>query len=209
MDDDVTETRSPLRRRDVVYRVLEVLHRYFVEPFVSSKNPPWFDARGAAVGLAVGFGIPVGGQVIFLGLLRLVFRFNSVIAFAFTWVTNPFSFVPMYYGYYYFGSLLVGNASVMSEEAFRQLISPVFEQGYFWDSLSAFMLLGWEFLKRWFVTASIVAPLSALIGYVVCYHVQRVRSKRKAEKMGVSYEILLREFEERLTRGGSPERPSS
>jgi uncharacterized protein (DUF2062 family) len=201
MSDRSTEKNPRMRRVFFLHRVRELLHKYFVEPLVSSRNPPWFDARGAAVGLAVGFGVPVGGQVIFLGLLRLVFRFNSVIAFAFTWVTNPVSFVPMYYGYYYVGSLIVGAQSMMSEQAFRQLISPVLNQGYFWDSWYSFMLLGWQFLKRWLVTASIVAPLSALIGYVTCYRIQRIRHKRRAEKMGISYKALLRDFEERLARG--------
>jgi len=138
-----------------------------------------------------------------LGLLRLVFRFNSVIAFAFTWVTNPFSFVPMYYGYYRIGSFLLGKPSMMGEDAFRQLITPVLEEGYFWESLNSFMLLGWQFLERWFVAAAILTPVSALIGYILCYHIQRMRYKRRADRMGVSYEILLRDFEERLSRGTS------
>ena len=85
------------------------VRKYFLEGFVGSMNPPWFDARGIAVGLAVGFGVPLGGQIVVLALLRTLFRFNSVVAFAFTWVNNPFSIIPLYYGYYYFGARLLNR----------------------------------------------------------------------------------------------------
>ena len=39
-----------------------VLRKYFLAPLLSSSNPPWFDARGIAAGLAIGFGIPVGAR---------------------------------------------------------------------------------------------------------------------------------------------------
>ena len=66
-------------------RLWGLVRQYFVDPFVSSTNPPWFDARGVAVGLAVGFGIPVGAQVAAMAVLRAIFRYNTVVAFAFSW----------------------------------------------------------------------------------------------------------------------------
>ena len=115
---------------------------------MSSKSPPWSDARGVAIGLFVGFGIPLGAQMVSLGLLRLALRFNVVIAFVFTWVNNPISVIPMYYGYYVLGSLLMGKPAVMSAADFRELMAPVLSAQYFWNSVHAFMVLGRGFIDE-------------------------------------------------------------
>jgi len=150
------------------------------------------------MGLLVGFGVPVGGQLIALGLLRTAFRFNSLIAFALTWVTNPFSFVPMYYSYYYVGSLLLGEPVAMSLEAFRELMAPLLNPGHFWSAFRSFLSLGWDIMTRWFATALIVSPVSAIIGYFITYRLQKMRCKRRARKIGISYEKLLEDFEKRV-----------
>lgn len=177
-----------------------VLHNHFVAPIVSSRNPPWFDARGAAMGLIVGFGCPVGLQVVSLVFFRMVFRFNSVIAFAFSWVTNPFTFIPMYYGYYYLGSLILHRPSIMSQKAFKDLLAPMLRTDYFWESVHAFGSLGWDVVLRWFVTAILVSAITAPTAYVATYHFQRLRCRRRARKLGISYEKLVADLETRLSK---------
>lgn len=168
----------------------------FVDPLVSSGNPPWLDARGIAVGLALGFGVPVGGQMVLLALLRLWFRFNTVAAFAFTWVNNPFTLIPMYYGYYYIGSMILGRPIALTGESFRQLMTPVIHAGHFWESFQGFAELGWDIVQRWAVTAGILGFVSGVLGYVVGYHIQKAHCMRRAQAMGTSYDTLLRELEE-------------
>jgi uncharacterized protein len=169
--------------------------KYFVEPFVSSKSPPWSDARGVAIGLFVGFGIPLGAQMVSLGLLRLALRFNVVIAFVFTWVNNPISVIPMYYGYYVLGSLLLGKPAVMSAADFRELMAPVLSAQYFWNSVHAFMVLGKDLLVRWSLAAVSIATPTAIIGYLIGYRVQRARCVRRAEKLGITYRKLVQQLE--------------
>ncbi|MEJ2717736.1 MAG: DUF2062 domain-containing protein [Deltaproteobacteria bacterium] len=176
-------------------------YKYFIEPFVTSRNPPWFDARGVAVGLAVGFGCPVGGQIITLVLLRMIFRFNSIIAFAFTWVSNPFTMIPQYYLYFSIGSFLLGKPLPLNHETFRQLMMPLLDGGYFWETFHSFLSLGWELVTRWFLTGSILASVAATLGYVIAYQVQKYRCRRKAEQIGVSYERLLEELEDSIRAG--------
>lgn len=172
--------------------------KYFFDPFVSSNSPPWFDARGIAVGLFVGFGIPIGAQLIFLGVLRSLFRFNMLMAFAFTWVNNPISLIPMYYGYYYLGSLVLGKPPVMTASAFQELMTPVIHADYFWQAAQSFLYLGWDFVVRWTVMAVIIGLTTGAAGYTIGYYIQTEHCRRKAARMGITYEKLLKELERRV-----------
>jgi uncharacterized protein len=175
--------------------------KHFIEPFISSRNPPWFDARGVAVGLFIGLGIPVGTQMMVLGLLRLLFRFNTIIAFACTWVNNPVSIIPMYYGYYCLGSLMLGKQIIMSAEDFQTLMRPMLYPEYFWHSAQAFVYLGWDIVVRWLVAALTVSVACGLIGYLTGYRLWKVRCSRKARQLGISYEKLLSELEGSVKKG--------
>jgi len=154
-----------------------------------------------AVGLVVGFGLPVGTQMLLLGLLRILFRFNSLVAFAFTWVNNPVTLLPMYYGYYYLGSILLGEPVVMTPEAFRDLIHPIVHAGHFWDSVQAFARLSADVITRWSISAVIVASVSGILGYLTAYHALRRRCLLRARRMGTSYEKLLTDMEQNLVQG--------
>ncbi|AFM28195.1 DUF2062 domain-containing protein [Desulfomonile tiedjei] len=167
----------------------------FAESLVRSENPPWFDARGAAVGLIVGFGVPVGAQMIILAVFRFCFRFNAVLAFALTWVNNPLSLLPMYYGYYYLGSLILGRNPAMGLHDFRMLMQPILHAGYFWNSVHAFLLLSYDILVRWALAAVLVAMVTGLIGYVATYRIQRRRLKKRAREMGIAYALLVNRME--------------
>lgn len=184
--------------RGIWAKWLTGLRRYLFEGFVGSANPPWFDARGIAVGLAVGFGVPVGAQVVTLALLRALFRFNSVVAFAFTWVNNPFSIIPLYYGYYYLGAHLLNRPVAFTGETFRSLMVPILHADHFWQSLREFSSLGWDVLLCWSVTAALMAAISAILGYVIGLVVQRAHCRRKAVEMGITYEKLLARQEKSL-----------
>jgi hypothetical protein len=177
-----------------------IFRQYVIEPLVGSTNPPWFDARGIAVGLAVGFGVPVGAQLAVMGLLRAVFRYNTVIAFAFSWVNNPFTMIPMYYGYYYLGSLILGKPVALTGEMFQQMMVPIVHADHFWQAIHEFMYLGWDILVRWAVTSVILGVTSAALGYVIGLHVQKAQCKRKAEQMGVTYEKLVAKLEQSMGR---------
>jgi uncharacterized protein len=175
--------------------------KYFIEPFTYSRNPPWFDARGVAVGLFIGLGIPVGTQMMVLGLLRLLFRFNTIIAFACTWVNNPISIIPLYYGYYSLGSLMLGRQVIMSAEDFQTLMRPIMHAEYFWHSAQAFVYLGWDIVVRWSVAALTVSVAFGLIGYLGSYRLWMGRCRRKAEHLGITYQTLLSELEGSVEKG--------
>ena len=67
-------------------------------------------ARGVALGLFVGFILPVG-QIVVAALLAATARGNLLVAAAATLVTNPFTFPPIYYAAYRTGSYLLGSGT--------------------------------------------------------------------------------------------------
>jgi uncharacterized protein len=136
-----------------------------------------------------------------MGLLRVLFRYNLAIAFAVSFITNPFTMIPMYYGYYYVGSLILGLEPAFTLEGFRHLMKPIMNAGYFYESFHAFVTLSFDILKRWMVTAAILAGIFGPIGYLASYHYQVHKCRRRAEKLGMTYEKLLKDLEETLANG--------
>jgi uncharacterized protein len=162
-----------------VNRFIEWFHKKFVEPLVSSANPPWFDARGVSIGLIIGLGTPIGAHTVVLVLLRFVFRFNLLAAYAFSWVCNPFNMIFVYYGYYWLGSVLLHRPFNMDFHVFRKLIDPIAEQGHFWETLAEFAQLGEEILVRWLVAAVLFAIIFGILGYLITYRIQKKRFAKK------------------------------
>jgi len=169
--------------------------KIFVEPLVYSSCPPWYDARAVSLGLIIGFVIPVGGQLLALGVLRILCRFNYIVAAAFTLVSNPLNMVPLYYGYYCLGSVMLGRSVALDYSVFEKLMNPVMDKSYFWEALAGFMELGHEILVRWIAAAIPLALIFGTIGYIVTFKVQENRCKRAAEKLGKKYEKYVQELE--------------
>jgi len=169
--------------------------KLFVEPLVYSSCPPWYDARAVSLGLVTAFLVPVGGHLITLAALRVLCRFNYMVAFAFTFVSNPLNMAPLYYGYYCLGSVILGRCIALDHGVFEKLMNPVMDKSYFWEEFAAFTQLGHEILVRWLVAAAPLALVFGIVGYIVTFKVQKDRCKRAAEKLGEKYEKYVEELE--------------
>jgi uncharacterized protein (DUF2062 family) len=169
--------------------------KLFIEPLVYSACPPWYDARAVSLGLIIGFLIPVGGQLLTLAALRVVIRFNYIVAAAFTLVSNPLDMAPLYYGYYCLGSVILGKSTTLDYGPFKTLMHPVIDKSYFWEAIAAFMQLGHEILVRWIVAAVTLALIFGILGYIVTFKVQKNRCRLAAEKLGEKYEKYVEELE--------------
>lgn len=189
MDDlqPVEESGSRLGYKTLKRKISEGV----IEPLVYSRNTPHYDAFGVAAGLVVGFGTPLGSHMLFLGLMRLVQRFNVVVAFGFTFVVNPLNAIPVYYGYYLLGSFVMGKPAVLSFENFRMTMDPVMESEYFWESIVTFFQLSASILARWLTSAILLGVLFGVLGYAITYVLQRKRLMKRAVKMGLEYKSLV------------------
>ncbi len=103
--------------------------------------------------------------------------------------------VPLYYGYYCLGSVILGRPATLDYGVFEKLMNPVMDKTYFWEAFAGFMELGREVLIRWIVAAAPLALIFGTIGYLITYKVQKDRCKRAAEKLGEKYEKYVEELE--------------
>lgn len=198
--DTASGTEQPEQARSsrgYVSRLRDLVYHKVVEPLVLSRNPPWFDARGVAAGLLVGFGIPMGGHTAMLLFLRLLVRFNFVVSIGVSCVINPLTIVPLYYGYYCLGSFLLGKPAELNRELFEAALDPIVSQGHSLAALRAFADLSGDIITRWITAAALVALVMGIAGYVITEKIQQKRCRKAAEKMGMSYRAYLAQLERR------------
>lgn len=68
-------------------------------------------ARGVALGLFLAFLLPVG-QILFAAVIAAAARSNLLVAATVTWVSNPFTFGPIYFAAWKAGGVLLGAAGL-------------------------------------------------------------------------------------------------
>ena len=78
--------------------------------FLKQNGSPFFNAKGVAIGVFCGC-FPFFGFQTLLGLfLAKVAKGNLVLAAIGTWISNPFTYAPLYFFNYKVGSFLLKNS---------------------------------------------------------------------------------------------------
>lgn len=121
-------------------------------PLFRSPHPPEYTARGIAVGVFWGFTPLVGVQSfivasVWLLARRLRWEFSLLQGLAWTFVSNVFTMLPLYYVFYLTGMLLLGDAhEAAGYGAFLALWRHAAEDGpephLFRQVVSSFRVLG-------------------------------------------------------------------
>lgn len=107
-----------------------------IVPLKRSRKPVAHKARGVGVGMFWAMTPLVGIQMPLVFLTWLVLRwhkrtdFHLVIALAWTWVSNVFTMLPMYYAFYVTGQVVLLRWDDMAGyEAFTRVWDKVLEEG--------------------------------------------------------------------------------
>ncbi|ABM71428.1 Uncharacterized protein conserved in bacteria [Prochlorococcus marinus str. MIT 9515] len=96
--------------------------------FLKQEGTPFFNAKGVAVGVFCGC-FPFFGFQTLLGLfLARVAKGNLFLAAIGTWISNPFTYVPLYFFNYKVGSFLLRNPTDIVLDK-NLLIEELWEQG--------------------------------------------------------------------------------
>ena len=114
-DQSVENLGAPGRRRSLPERLTRWLRYRAVIPLKRSRHPPAYMARSVSVGLFWAMTPTIGVQMAMVMLHWLAVRwrrrwdFNVVYAMAWTWVTNMFTVLPVYYVFYITGQVFLGR----------------------------------------------------------------------------------------------------
>lgn len=139
---------------------MSFLHKYLTHTNTWHFNPE-STSRAVAVGLFIAF-IPLPMQMILAAVFAIIFRANLPLAIAMTWVTNPFTFVPINYFIYWVGKTIL-------HETITNGAPTVF--AWHFESFSAFWASFSLHLAQWgkafLVGLPIVAISVSLLGYCI------------------------------------------
>ena len=174
---DPSETNP--RDRSLIKRLVRKLI-----DIVKQKDTPHRIALGAALGIFIGILPIMGIQMTVVAIIAIPLRANLKAAVAGVWISNPITFLPMYWGYYKFG-LLFFPQRAMSLHEFRQIIHVAGD----WDwsaigaSISRIMAMGADILIPMWAGATILAVAFGIPTYFVTKQfviAYRARKRRKA-----------------------------
>ena len=89
-----------------------LLYGKLVQPLLRINDSPHSLALGITMGVFIAFTPTVGVQITIVVLLGTLLRANRIAAVAMTWISNPVTMIPMYYGYYVLGLVLLGREGI-------------------------------------------------------------------------------------------------
>ncbi|HSM84225.1 MAG TPA: DUF2062 domain-containing protein [Nodosilinea sp.] len=143
--------------------------RYFYLRFLRLQGTPEQLARGMAAGVFSGC-YPLFGFQILIGVgVATVLRGNRIMAAAATWVSNPFTYVPIFAFNYQVGLWLLGGGPA---ESFQDL-----------DTLRGWMDMGTEVSVRLMLGSTVVGLGAGVVSYFAGLPlIRRVRSRQIARQ---------------------------
>lgn len=141
--------------------------RAVLRTVLALNDSPHAIALGVAIGIFVGLTPTVGVQtILILGLVFVTRRFmyfNATAAMASTYVSNPITMLPMYYGWYRIGAWFCSGS--LSAAEFEKLMQFDGLSGW-WAAMCA---LGSQVAMPMCLGALLTAPIGVAIAYPVTY----------------------------------------
>tara|TARA_B100000700_G_scaffold330590_1_gene457635 strand:- start:2734 stop:3189 length:456 start_codon:yes stop_codon:yes gene_type:complete len=131
--------------------------RNFIIFLWEQDGTPAKRARGVALGIFCGCFPLFGFQTLLSILLAKIFKGNYVLAATFTWISNPLTYLPLYWFNYKIGSSLIGN---------NYLFTRIQENNF-----PDFTIVGLEVLKAFilgsFITGIILGIILGFLTYAL------------------------------------------
>lgn len=169
--------------------LLKLLKKKLLVPLWRSPHPPEYKAWGVAVGLAWAMTPLVGIQMSLVWLTWFVarkfnFHFSLALGIAWTWLTNVFTMVPVYYVFYLTGRLMMGK-SLLHTEGIKDKIRAIFIDGTSfvqqWKDFLTAILKDWGGTMMLGCIPYVMA--SIFLGYHLTLRYERMRQKHRENKM--------------------------
>lgn len=141
--------------------------RYLYLRFIRLQGSPEQLARGMASGVFSGC-FPLFGLQMIIGIaVATALRGNRIMAAASTWISNPFTYLPLFAFNYQVGAWLLGGGAMMD---FSDL-----------EGLKGWMDMGTEVSVRLMLGSTVVGLVLALLSYQLGLPlIRRIRHRRQA-----------------------------
>ena len=143
-------------KKDVHYTKILSLFRY-------QNGSPFFNAKGLAIGVFSGCFPFFGFQILIGVFLAKLAKGNIFLAGIGTWISNPFTYIPLYYFNYKVGSIFLSNSS-------NNIIQKNLDINDLWKQGSIFSL-------RLLLGSSFVGLLLALISGSIIFFIYKIKNK--------------------------------
>ncbi len=142
----------------------DIKHKKILSLFRNQNGSPFFNAKGLAIGVFSGCFPFFGFQTLIGVFFAKLAKGNVLLAAIGTWISNPFTYIPLYYLNYKVGSIFFNTSS--NEIIEKSLgINDLWKQGRIF---SLKLLLG----------SSCVGFLLALICGSIVFFIYKIKNKR-------------------------------
>jgi uncharacterized protein len=143
--------------------------RFILHNVLHADDPPERLARGVAIGVFITFTPTIGFQMLLVIFLAWLLRANKVVGLPIVWLSNPFTFVPIYFPCYVIGAMILGH-DIVGLKWWRELGQPpdgmwdTFK--FYFDRLESIALPLW-------VGCIFAGLVLGLLSYFIVFHTVR------------------------------------
>lgn len=164
-------------------RWMRALRHLYYTKILRQAGEPSYIARGVALGLLVGWVIPMGFQIVIVLPLAFVFRAAKIPAIVFTFVSNHFTVFFLYPLQCWLGSLVLrGGLTYDSLADMMKKIIAALEKASMREAWEQFSTLGMQVITAFFAGGLLLGVPSAVLGYFVTLCLVRRYRRFKAER---------------------------
>ena len=145
--------------------IKNINYKKILSLFLQQNGSPFFNAKGLAIGVFSGC-FPFFGLQTLLGIsLAKLAKGNLFLAAIGTWISNPLTYIPLYYFNYKVGSIFFkNNPNIIFDE--NLTVNDLWQQG----SMFSFILI---------LGSSLVGLVLAFISGLIVFFLYKIKNKNK------------------------------
>jgi uncharacterized protein (DUF2062 family) len=144
----------------------------WVHRLINDNQTPYRIAMGCACGI-FSSALPIFGQT-FIGMISArIFRASVIASLPWTWISNPLTTLPMWYGGYRLGIWILPDKHKPLSYPEIQALMQSFDQRDWTQSLSLLSIEFWEALQPLWLGAVLMGLAMSVPGFILVYYIAK------------------------------------
>jgi uncharacterized protein (DUF2062 family) len=165
------------RRRQIKYIINLWIHR-----LINFNESPYRIAMGCACGIFCS-ALPIFGQTFISMIAARLLRASVIASIPWTWISNPLTTLPMWYGGYRLGIwLMPGKHKLLSHEEIQALMQN-FDHMHWTQSLTLLSTELWEALQPLWLGSVVMGLAMATPSFLLLYYLTKRILLRRALRL--------------------------